>query len=156
MYGRIISDFETNLSTLCLLGIVLTILLNVAARIIFNYPFMWTLELCSILVIWSVYWSFGINYKSGLHLSVDALITHLPRRFTNFLDIFKDIIIFVTIVIIITSSVVAIKINFSITTNVLEVSVGLAYYLAVLIGSLSMLSYILHKYYRKIRGEAQR
>jgi TRAP-type C4-dicarboxylate transport system permease small subunit len=148
------SNLKEVLSGILLILIVIDILMAIIARNVFNRPFTWTIELSSILIIWSVYLVFGTNYKDNSHLSVDLLVPHYPPRLKKIYDIFKDLIIIITLIIIIIYCAIAMIINYGWTTMALDISVSLAYYLAAGIGSISMLFYILLKYYKKIGGHA--
>ena len=133
-------------STMALICIVGVILINIVARSIFNSPISWSFELTSILIIWSVYLVFGVNYQDKKHFRIDILKEKLNDKVRKILDIFSDLIILTTLLIIIYFSISAIKINIAISTMALNFPVAFAYYLPVLIGSVSMILYLFSKY----------
>jgi TRAP-type C4-dicarboxylate transport system permease small subunit len=154
MKRGIISEIEQVLSAICLILIVLSILANIVARFVFNSPFTWSVELVTILVIWSVYFSFGINYRDNTHLSITVVAERLRARVKAVLDILTDALLVVTLSVMLVNCGIAMKMNYGMTTMALDISVSLAYYLAVGVGSVSMLGYLIRKYYRKLRKDA--
>ena len=149
---RLLSSIKEAISTFCLLMIVITILASIVARAAFNRPIMWSMELTSILVIWSVYLVFGINYKEHKHFSIDLLKEHLPEKYHTISEMFNDIIIFLTLITVMYYCGVAMRINYNMTTMALDISVALVYYLPVMIGSASLLLYMGLKYWKKYKG----
>ena len=139
-------------STIALICIVGVILINIVARSIFNSPISWSFELTSILIIWSVYLVFGVNYQDKKHFRIDILKEKLNDKVRKILDIFSDLIILTTLLIIIYFSISAIKINIAISTMALNFPVALAYYLPVLIGSVSMILYLFSKYIKLFKA----
>jgi len=115
-------------STIALICIVGVILINIVARSIFNSPISWSFELTSILIIWSVYLVFGVNYQDKKHFRIDILKEKLNDKVRKILDIFSDLIILTTLLIIIYFSISAIKINIAISTMALNLPVAFAYY----------------------------
>ena len=152
MTRSFISDAKEVLSAVLLLLIVLSILASIVARAIFNAPFTWTVELATILVIWSVYLPFGLNYRDRSHLSISVLADRLPAPMRARLDAATDILLVVVLGVMLTACWTAMRMNYGMTTMALDVSVSLAYYLAAGVGSLSMLGYIAAKYWRRHRG----
>lgn len=152
---RLITKLQEILSTTCLAGIVLTILVNILSRAVLNRPILWGIEATSILVIWMVYLVFGINYHEDRHFSIDLLKGRLPARLVPFLDGLKDLVILVTLVFSVFYSVKAMRTNIHVKTMALNVSVSWFYYLAFLIGSASMLAHMALKVLtrRKRRSE---
>lgn len=144
----------TFISTLCFITINAIILLNIITRTIFNYPFSWTYELSSILIIWGVYIVFGTNYQEQNHFRIDLIKLALSEKMGKRLDILSDIIVMVTLIFITISSFFAIEKNMQMTTMALDFPVSLAFYLPVLIGSLSMIYYIIAKYVSRKREDA--
>ena len=92
-------------STIALICIVGVILINIVARSIFNSPISWSFELTSILIIWSVYLVFGVNYQDKKHFRIDILKEKLNDKVRKILDIFSDLIILTTLLIIIYFSI---------------------------------------------------
>jgi TRAP-type C4-dicarboxylate transport system permease small subunit len=135
-----------------LLLIVVSIVISIVARAVFNAPFTWTVELATILVIWSVYLPFGLNYRDRTHLSISVFADRLPPKMRAALDVATDILLVIVLAIMLTSCWTAMRMNYGMTTMALDVSVSLAYYLAAGVGALSMLGYIAAKYRQKLRA----
>lgn len=154
MARSVISEVKAMLSAILLLLIVLTILASIVARAVFNVPFTWTVELATILVIWSVYLPFGLNYRDRTHLSISVVADRLPAKMRARLEAATDILLVFILAVMLTTCWTAMRMNYGMTTMALDVSVSLAYYLAAGVGSLSMLGYIVAKYWRKARGRA--
>ena len=54
---------------------------QVVARYIFNYSFVWTLELVTVLFAWLIFIGMSYGVRVGAHIGVDALVRTLgPRR----------------------------------------------------------------------------
>ena len=140
------------LGATCLILIVLTILTGIVARAIFNYPLSWGVELTSILVIWAVYSVFGVNYRDNAHLSINVFAEILPSRCKKALEVLGDIVTAAVAALMLIHGIGAMRMNYGMTTMALDVSVSLAYYLAAVLGCLSLLGYIVRKYLRKCRG----
>ena len=154
MARSVISEVKAMLSAILLLLIVLTILASIVARAVFNVPFTWTVELATILVIWSVYLPFGLNYRDRTHLSISVVADRLPAKMRARLEAATDILLVFVLAVMLTTCWTAMRMNYGMTTMALDVSVSLAYYLAAGVGSLSMLGYIVGKYWRRVRGRA--
>ena len=53
---------------------------QVIARYIFDYSFVWALELVTFLFAWLIFLGMAYGVRVGSHIGVDALVTVLPRR----------------------------------------------------------------------------
>jgi TRAP-type C4-dicarboxylate transport system permease small subunit len=154
MKRDIIAQITIILGAACLILIVVTILAGIVSRAVFNYPLSWGVELTTILVIWAVYFVFGVNYRDNTHLSISVFAEILPPVFKKVLECLGDIITAVVAVLMLFHGVNAMRMNYGMTTMALDVSVSLAYYLAAELGCVSLLGYILIKYLRKCKGES--
>jgi len=154
MKKDILGDVATVLGAICLILIVVTILVGIFTRALFNYPLSWGVELTTILVIWAVYSVFGVNYRDNTHLSVNVLADILPGSVQKGLEVFGDLVTAVVLIVMLTHGVSAMRMNYGMTTMALDISVSLAYYLAVELGCVSLLGYLLLKYIRKLRKGA--
>ena len=146
MRRGILSEWQQDLGAVALILIVVSILANIVARFVFNSPFTWTNELASILIIWSVYFAFGTTYRDKAQLSVTVFADWLPAHIRRVLDAATDGLLAVTLIALAVNAAIAMRMNYGMTTMALDVSVSLAYYLAVALGSASMLYYIARKY----------
>jgi len=151
MKKDILGDVATVLGAICLILIVVTILVGIFARALFNYPLSWGVELTTILVIWAVYSVFGVNYRDNTHLSINVLADILPGSVQKGLEVLGDLVTAVVLIVMLTHGVSAMRMNYGMTTMALDISVSLAYYLAVELGCISLLGYLLLKYIGKLR-----
>ncbi|PKL14607.1 MAG: hypothetical protein CVV52_01090 [Spirochaetae bacterium HGW-Spirochaetae-8] len=140
----------------CLISIVVVILLSIIMRAVFNKPLMWSGEVSSILIVWSIYSLFGLNYKESQHFAIDVMDEILPKRMQPGIRVFGDIVTLITLVLLIINSVTAMRLNQSMRTAALQARLSYVYYLPFMLGSISMLIYIVQKYYRLIRKRRER
>ena len=69
----IIDSIVDVVSTLLIFGILITTLIQVVWRYVFNAPFMWTEELARDLGIWMVLITIGLVLRERRHLGFDIL-----------------------------------------------------------------------------------
>ena len=152
-------DFDTiiqGIGGVCLISIVVVILFSIIMRAVFNKPLMWSGEVSSILIVWSIYSLFGLNYKENQHFAIDVMDEILPKRMQPGIRVFGDIVTLITLVLLIINSVTAMRLNQSMRTAALQARLSYVYYLPFMLGSISMLTYIVQKYYRLIRKRRER
>jgi C4-dicarboxylate transporter DctQ subunit len=53
---------------------------QVIARYVFDYSFVWALELVTFLFAWLIFLGMSYGVRVGSHIGVDALVNVLPRR----------------------------------------------------------------------------
>ena len=143
--GEIISSFSLSM-------IVVVILVSIIARGVFNYPLIWSGELSSMLIIWSIYSVFGTNYKEDKHFRIDIVDTFLSKRVVNVLNTIGDFLTLVALVFLIIYSFKAIQGNSSIRTAAMSVQVVYAFYLPFLLGCISFLVLIPLQMYKKYKS----
>jgi TRAP-type C4-dicarboxylate transport system permease small subunit len=155
---RLVKSIENFLSRLfiltgavCLIGIVVVVLLNVALRI-FNISLMWYLELCSVFVVWLAFLPLGINYLLGRHFVIDTFVRILPGRLRLAQDLIVDIVTLICITLLSVSALDAININGGMELNTLPVTLAVAAYLPVVIGASSYFLLIVSKYVKLLLG----
>ncbi len=146
--GELISGFS-------LIMIVIVILVSVISRTVFNYPLIWSGELSSMLIIWSIYSTFSTNYKNDTHFRIDVIDTFLSRKIVKILNLVSDVITMAALIILIIYSFRAIRRNINIRTAAMSVQVVYAFYLPFLLGCISFLISIFMKLYKHIRKNTQ-
>lgn len=52
---------------------------QVVARYVFNYSFVWALELTGVLFAWLIFVGMAYGVRVGAHIGVDAVVRLLPR-----------------------------------------------------------------------------
>lgn len=70
---------EIVLATL-LAGMTTLTFVQVIARYVFNYSFVWALELITVLFAWLIFLGMSYGVRVGAHIGVDALVKSLGRR----------------------------------------------------------------------------
>jgi len=128
---------------------VLAVITSIVGRFVFNHPFMWSEELPSIFILWSVFLFMGVNYKNDDYLKIDV-IELLPQKVyekvNRFLDWIGEAVLFVCAIVIVYFGFVAFRTNFSNEVMSINVSIALTNYSPVIIGNISLLFYLILKY----------
>ena len=143
-FGSLISGF-------CLAMIIVVILIAIIARGIFNRPLIWSGELSSMLIIWSIYSVFGTLYKEDTHFRIDIIDTFLNKKIITVLDVLGDLITLISLGFLIVFSIKAIQGNMSIKTAAMSVRVVYAFYFPFLIGCVLFLFAIPSKLIKDIQ-----
>ena len=78
---RWIERLEEGLLALLLATMVSITFMQVIARYIFNYSFVWALEVTTVLFAWLIFLGMSYGVRVGSHIGVDALVKSLsPGR----------------------------------------------------------------------------
>jgi len=77
---RWIERFEESLIALLLAAMTLLTFVQVVARYVFNYSFVWALELTGVLFAWLIFLGMSYGVRVGAHIGIDALVRTLGRR----------------------------------------------------------------------------
>ncbi|MFB1017711.1 MAG: TRAP transporter small permease subunit, partial [Burkholderiaceae bacterium] len=62
-----------DVAVLMLSALFLTFVVQITARYVFNYPLGWTLELCLILWLWTVFWGSSFCLRHDEHVRFDMI-----------------------------------------------------------------------------------
>lgn len=138
------------ISGICLALIVLTILVSVILRGVFNTPLISGGELSSMFIVWSIYSVFALNFFEEKHFKIDIVDTLVPKRVMVVLDVLVDFLTFGILIILLVYSMKAIETNKSIRTVATGVPIVFVFYLPFLLGCLSFLGILVMKYVRLI------
>lgn len=76
--NKLIDQAEEGLIALLLTVMTLISFTQVVARYIFNYSFVWALELVTFLFAWLIFLGMSYGVRVGGHIGVDALVKSLP------------------------------------------------------------------------------
>ena len=144
------------LSGVFLLLIVVLILVNIFFRAVLNKPLIWSVELSSVFIIWSVYAVFGVIYQEKKHLNVNIIDKYLIGKIRQKLDIFTDVVIVIIVIFCAYSSIGAMERNINVRTAALDVQVIYIYYLPFLLGCVSMFYYVIKKYAKIFKDHKNR
>jgi C4-dicarboxylate transporter DctQ subunit len=71
---------EEGLIAFLLAAMTLITFAQVIARYVFNYSFVWALELVTFLFAWLIFLGMSYGVRVGSHIGVDALVKALGRR----------------------------------------------------------------------------
>ena len=77
---RWVERLEEGLLALLLAVMVAITFMQVIARYIFNYSFVWALELTTVLFAWLIFLGMSYGVRVGSHIGVDALVKSLGPR----------------------------------------------------------------------------
>lgn len=156
---RFIATFEkwsarvfTLAGTVCLVGIVLVIMLNVVLRFVFNLPLMWYLELCTIFVVWLAFLPIGANYLLNRHFIIDTFVCLLPKKYVPVQRFVADVACLGCTLLLAVSAMDAIEVNGGMELTMIPVSLTYAAYLPVVIGAVSHFVFIVLKYVKLCTG----
>jgi C4-dicarboxylate transporter DctQ subunit len=80
MLARIIDRLEEGLIALLLAVMTTVTFVQVVARYIFNWSFVWALELVTFLFAWLIFLGISYGVRVGSHIGMDAIVRTLPLR----------------------------------------------------------------------------
>ena len=144
---RILTHILVAIGMASLIGIVVVIVVNVIARKVFNSPILWSLEMCSILVVWSTYILFGVDYQENKHFRISVITMLLPKKALEILEIIVNFILFVVVIVLSVSTWNAIQMNGRMILTAMPIPLMLAFYLPFTIGIISHFLYLVVRIY---------
>lgn len=77
-FNRLIDQAEEGLIAFLLTVMTLISFTQVVARYVFNYSFVWALEVVTFLFAWLIFLGMSYGVRVGSHIGVDALVKSLP------------------------------------------------------------------------------
>lgn len=77
-FSKTIDRVEEGLIAFLLTAMALMSTTQVVARYVFNYSFVWALELVTFLFAWLIFLGISYGVRVGSHIGVDALVKSLP------------------------------------------------------------------------------
>ena len=80
MVSRYLEKAEEGLIALLLAVMTVITFSQVIARYVFNYSFVWALELVTYLFAWLIFLGMAYGVRVGSHIGVDALVKSLGKR----------------------------------------------------------------------------
>jgi len=78
--GRWVERLEEGLIAFLLAAMTIITFVQVIARYVFNYSFVWALELVTFLFAWLIFLGMCYGVRMGSHIGVDALVKNLGPR----------------------------------------------------------------------------
>lgn len=80
MIRKVLHHADEILCGLFLLTMVLTVIVNVLLRYLFNYSLYWAEEVATICFVWTVFLGASVTYKHKLDVGIDALVNRLSSK----------------------------------------------------------------------------
>lgn len=77
---RWLEHLEEGLIVVLMAAMTLLTFAQVIARYIFNYSFVWALELTGVMFAWLIFIGMSYGVRVGAHIGVDVLVKSLGRR----------------------------------------------------------------------------
>ena len=77
---RWLGFLEEALVILLMAAMTLVTFMQVVARYVFNYSFVWALELTGVMFAWLIFVGMSYGVRVGVHIGVDALVKSLGPR----------------------------------------------------------------------------
>jgi C4-dicarboxylate transporter DctQ subunit len=77
---RWLEHLEEGLIAFLMAAMTLITFMQVVARYVFNYSFVWALELTGVMFAWLIFVGMSYGVRVGAHIGVDALIKSLGAR----------------------------------------------------------------------------
>jgi C4-dicarboxylate transporter DctQ subunit len=77
---RWLEHLEEGLVALLMAAMTLTTCMQVVARYVFNYSFVWALELTSVMFAWLIFVGMSYGVRVGAHIGIDAVVRQLGPR----------------------------------------------------------------------------
>jgi C4-dicarboxylate transporter DctQ subunit len=75
---RWLEHLEEGLVAFLMAAMTLVATLQVVARYVFNYSFVWALELNRVLFAWLIFVGMSYGVRVGAHIGIDALVKAVP------------------------------------------------------------------------------
>ena len=75
---RWLEHFEEGLVIFLMAAMTLVTFMQVVARYIFNYSFVWALEVVGVMFAWLIFAGMSYGVRVGAHIGVDALVKAMP------------------------------------------------------------------------------
>ncbi len=76
---RWLEHFEEGLVAFLMAGMTVVTFMQVIARYVFNYSFVWALELTGVMFAWLIFAGMSYGVRVGAHIGVDVLVKSLGR-----------------------------------------------------------------------------
>lgn len=79
LFMRWLQHFEEGLITFLMAAMTLVTFMQVVARYVFNYSFVWALELTGVMFAWLIFVGMSYGVRVGAHIGVDAAVKLLGK-----------------------------------------------------------------------------
>jgi C4-dicarboxylate transporter DctQ subunit len=75
---RWLERLEEGLVALLMAAMTMTAFVQVVARYVFNYSFVWALELNTVFFAWLIFVGMSYGVRVGAHIGIDAVVKSVP------------------------------------------------------------------------------
>jgi TRAP-type C4-dicarboxylate transport system permease small subunit len=79
-YKKILLFVEEVIPALLFVGLVISVLLGVITRYVFNAPLLWASQLATFCFIWVIFLAASGAWRKNMHIGIDLLARALPIR----------------------------------------------------------------------------
>ncbi len=93
---QIIAKITSWITTACLTGSILVMLMQVVLRRAFNRPIIWAEDLTVFIFVWITFLGAAVLYQRKAMTSVDSLIVCLPKKIRRIACVFVDVVVVAT------------------------------------------------------------
>ena len=76
---RWLEHLEEGLIAFLMAAMTVVTFMQVVARYVFNYSFVWALELTGVMFAWLIFVGMSYGVRVGAHIGIDALVKSLGR-----------------------------------------------------------------------------
>ena len=141
-------------ASVCILVLlVIVISIQIFARYVLNHSLSWSEELARYLFIYLIFLGASVVYKQDRHISVDYFLDQLPARMKSIVGISADILLLIFLVVVFYQGLRLSRLVYNVPTAALYIPWTYVY-LAIVIGSGSMVIFTLIFIYHRIRKES--
>ena len=77
---RWLEHFEEGLVIILMAAMTVVTFMQVVARYVFNYSFVWALELTGVMFAWLIFIGMSYGVRVGAHIGVDLMVKSLGKR----------------------------------------------------------------------------
>jgi C4-dicarboxylate transporter DctQ subunit len=89
---RKLEKLEEGLVAFLLATMIIVTFAQVIARYVFNYSFVWALELVSFLFAWLIFIGMSYGVREGSHIGMDAVVKLLGEKIARYVTILATIL----------------------------------------------------------------
>ncbi|WP_019174104.1 TRAP transporter small permease [Brevibacterium ravenspurgense] len=112
-------------------GVFVTVMLQVITRYVLKSPLSWTEESARLLLVWLTFTAAGYVSSRRAHISVDIITTVLPKKLSEAIGVFADIMSIASSIIMLIAGIMLVKIVMPVTLPATGLPTYLLYSAAV-------------------------
>jgi C4-dicarboxylate transporter DctQ subunit len=143
-----------DITILCLIGLVLTVVFQILTRNLFSHGFPWTDELARWWQVTLVFLAVPVLGRDGIHLRVDIVTESFPPKVLHFFNILASVLSLAFCLVFVYAFVIFMLKGWDIPTAVLNWPI-LIFFIALPIGVGTNILVMARILYRQIKGEKE-